>query len=66
MWVKQSKTIINYSGMIGTAVYIALFLQIFQNRLYYTSPLWAWVAIADINKDDWNDIYVTNDFYGSD
>ena len=24
------------------------------------------VAIADINKDGWKDIYVTNDFYGSD
>ncbi|MCY7422713.1 MAG: VCBS repeat-containing protein [Chitinophagaceae bacterium] len=24
------------------------------------------IAIADINKDGWKDIYVTNDFYGSD
>ncbi|MEO8764001.1 MAG: VCBS repeat-containing protein [Ginsengibacter sp.] len=24
------------------------------------------VAVADINKDGWKDIYVTNDFYGSD
>ena len=24
------------------------------------------VAVADINKDGWKDVYVTNDFYGSD
>jgi enediyne biosynthesis protein E4 len=24
------------------------------------------IAVADINKDGWKDIYVTNDFYGSD
>lgn len=24
------------------------------------------IAIADINKDGWKDIYITNDFYGSD
>jgi len=30
------------------------------------TPLWARLAIVDINKDGWKDIYVTNDFYGSD
>ena len=57
--------LINCSGMTGTNhLKHPVFTDVSEQAGIKHHGYGLGIAIADINKDGWKDIYVTNDFFG--